>query len=109
MVKIEREIPIQIDPGENPFLRGIYAPISTEITADDLKVIGEIPRASTAHTCATVPIRSSSRAAATTGSTATEWSTRSSFTTARQVTAIDGFAPTDSLPSGKASARYGPA
>jgi hypothetical protein len=34
-VKIEREIPIQIDPGENPFLKGIYAPISTEITADD--------------------------------------------------------------------------
>src|ERR1700731_617724 len=44
MVKIEREIPIQIDPGENPFLRGIFAPISTEITADDLKVIGEIPK-----------------------------------------------------------------
>jgi carotenoid cleavage dioxygenase len=44
MVKIEREIPIRIDPGENPFLAGIYAPISTEITADDLTVIGEIPR-----------------------------------------------------------------
>ena len=25
MVKIEREIPIQIEPGENPFLKGIYA------------------------------------------------------------------------------------
>jgi carotenoid cleavage dioxygenase-like enzyme len=44
MIKIEREIPIQIDPGENPFLRGIFAPIATEITADDLKVTGEIPR-----------------------------------------------------------------
>jgi carotenoid cleavage dioxygenase-like enzyme len=44
MVKIEREIPIQIDPGENSFLKGIYAPIATEITADDLKVIGEIPK-----------------------------------------------------------------
>jgi carotenoid cleavage dioxygenase len=44
MVKIEREIPIQIDPGENPFLKGIYAPIATEITADDLTVIGEIPK-----------------------------------------------------------------
>ena len=44
MVKIEREIPIQIDPGENPFLKGVYAPIATEITADDLTVIGEIPR-----------------------------------------------------------------
>jgi len=43
MLKIEREIPIQIDPGENPFLKGIYAPIATEITADDLTVIGEIP------------------------------------------------------------------
>ena len=43
MLKIEREIPIQIDPGENPFLRGIFAPVSTEITTDDLKVIGEIP------------------------------------------------------------------
>ncbi len=28
MVKIEREIPIQIDPGENPFLKGVYAPIA---------------------------------------------------------------------------------
>ena len=44
MVKIEREIPIQIEPGENPFLKGIYAPIATEITADDLTVIGEIPK-----------------------------------------------------------------
>src|SRR5208282_1302027 len=43
-VKIEREIPIQIDPGENPFLKGIYAPIATEITADDLTVIGELPK-----------------------------------------------------------------
>jgi carotenoid cleavage dioxygenase-like enzyme len=44
MLKIEREIPIRIDPGENPFLGGVFAPISTEITADELPVIGEIPR-----------------------------------------------------------------
>jgi carotenoid cleavage dioxygenase len=44
MIKVEREIPIQIDPGENLFLTGIYGPISTEIIADDLTVIGEIPR-----------------------------------------------------------------
>ncbi len=44
MLKIEREIPIQIDPGENPFLKETYAPIATEITADDLTVIGEIPK-----------------------------------------------------------------
>jgi carotenoid cleavage dioxygenase-like enzyme len=44
MLKIEREIPIGIDPGENPFLRGVNAPISREIIADDLEVVGEIPR-----------------------------------------------------------------
>jgi carotenoid cleavage dioxygenase-like enzyme len=44
MVKIEREIPINIDPGENPFLRGVNAPIAREIIADQLEVIGEIPR-----------------------------------------------------------------
>jgi carotenoid cleavage dioxygenase len=44
MVKVERRIPIRIEAGENPFLGGTYAPIDTEITADDLEVIGEIPR-----------------------------------------------------------------
>jgi carotenoid cleavage dioxygenase-like enzyme len=29
---------------ENPYLLGIYAPVRDEITADDLEVIGEIPR-----------------------------------------------------------------
>jgi carotenoid cleavage dioxygenase-like enzyme len=35
------------DPGaeeENPYLLGVYAPVSTEIDAADLTVIGEIPR-----------------------------------------------------------------
>jgi carotenoid cleavage dioxygenase-like enzyme len=44
MLKIEREFRIDIDPGQNPFLNGIFAPVSREITADDLKVTGEIPR-----------------------------------------------------------------
>jgi carotenoid cleavage dioxygenase-like enzyme len=44
VIKIEREIPIRIEPGENPFLNGIFAPIGREITADELKVEGEIPR-----------------------------------------------------------------
>jgi carotenoid cleavage dioxygenase-like enzyme len=44
MVKIEREIPIRIDPGQNPFLQGVFGPIGCEVTADDLEVTGEIPR-----------------------------------------------------------------
>lgn len=42
-LKVESEIPINIDPGENPFLRGVFGPIGREITAGDLEVIGEIP------------------------------------------------------------------
>ncbi len=44
MLKIEREIPIRIDPGQNPFLQGVFGPIGCEITADDLEVTGEIPK-----------------------------------------------------------------
>src|SRR5262249_3718681 len=44
MFKVEREIPIRIGPTENLFLRGVFAPTSREITADDLQVEGEIPR-----------------------------------------------------------------
>ncbi len=43
MLKIENEFPINIEPGENPFLRGVFGPIGREITADALEVIGEIP------------------------------------------------------------------
>ena len=28
----------------NPYLRGLYAPVTEEVTADDLQVIGELPR-----------------------------------------------------------------
>ncbi len=42
-VKVETEIPINIEAGENPFLRGVFGPIGREITADSLEVIGEIP------------------------------------------------------------------
>jgi carotenoid cleavage dioxygenase-like enzyme len=44
MLKIEREIPIRIDPGQNPFLQGVFGPVACEIIADDLEVIGEIPK-----------------------------------------------------------------
>lgn len=44
MLKIEREIPIRIEPTDNLFLNGVFAPISREIVADDLEVEGEIPR-----------------------------------------------------------------
>jgi carotenoid cleavage dioxygenase-like enzyme len=44
MLKVEREIPLQITQNNNPFLTGLFAPVSREITADDLPVIGEIPR-----------------------------------------------------------------
>ena len=43
MFKIEREIPIRMGPTENLFLCGVFAPTSREITADNLKVEGEIP------------------------------------------------------------------
>lgn len=37
--------PTGADPDEpNPYLLGVFAPVRTEITADDLQVIGEIPR-----------------------------------------------------------------
>jgi carotenoid cleavage dioxygenase-like enzyme len=44
MVKIEREIPLRLTPGNNPFLTGLFAPVSREITADEPPVIGEIPK-----------------------------------------------------------------
>jgi carotenoid cleavage dioxygenase len=44
MFKVEREIPNRIAPTENLFLRGMFAPTSREITADNLQVEGEIPR-----------------------------------------------------------------
>lgn len=34
---------VAIDAGENPYLLGPYAPVDTEITADELEVVGEIP------------------------------------------------------------------
>ncbi|MGW0659403.1 carotenoid oxygenase family protein [Streptodolium elevatio] len=37
----ERAVP---EGEENPYLLGVYAPVGTEIDADDLEVIGEIPR-----------------------------------------------------------------
>lgn len=35
--------PVDAAP-ENPYLVGVHAPVTTEIDADDLEVIGEIPR-----------------------------------------------------------------
>jgi len=43
MLRVEREIPLRITSGNNPFLTGLFAPVSREITADELSVIGEIP------------------------------------------------------------------
>lgn len=44
MLRVENEIPLRIEPNENPFLNGIFAPVGREITADNLVVEGEIPR-----------------------------------------------------------------
>jgi carotenoid cleavage dioxygenase-like enzyme len=44
MLTIDNQIPLRIAPNDNPFLNGIFAPVSREITASDLKVTGEIPR-----------------------------------------------------------------
>lgn len=34
---------VALDPTDNPYLMGPYAPVDTEIEAPDLRVIGEIP------------------------------------------------------------------
>lgn len=44
MPRIETEVPLRILPDGNPFLLGPYAPVGTEVTADDLPVTGEIPK-----------------------------------------------------------------
>lgn len=43
-MKIEQELPLRITPNNNPFFTGLFASVSREITADDLPVIGEIPK-----------------------------------------------------------------
>lgn len=60
----------------NRYLEANYAPVSEEVTAFDLPVIGEIPRELRAATCATDPIRPRrSIPPAITGSSATAWCT----------------------------------
>src|SRR6516165_8169586 len=44
MIKLESETAIGIDPAGNPYLLGAFAPIGTEITADELRLNGEIPK-----------------------------------------------------------------
>lgn len=44
MLRIDTELPLHIVPEGNPFLLGPYAPVDKEVTADDLPVIGEIPK-----------------------------------------------------------------
>ena len=58
-------------PPTNPYLSGNYAPVRSEDDFD-LEVTGEIPPVSGAPSTATAPTPSSSRAAITTGSPATE-------------------------------------
>ena len=83
---------------DNPFLNGNYAPWREEGDAYDLEVEGEIPRDLSARSIVSVPIRSSSPRAATTGSTATGWSTDSSCATARPPIAIATSKATGSRP-----------
>lgn len=44
MIKLESKTAIQIDPAGNPYLLGAFAPIGDEITADELRLRGEIPK-----------------------------------------------------------------
>src|ERR1700730_9553679 len=44
MIKLESETAIEIEAAGNPYLTGAFAPIGTEITADELSVRGEIPK-----------------------------------------------------------------
>jgi hypothetical protein len=75
MVKVENEIPLRIAPNGNPFLTGPFAPVNQEITADDLSVVGEIPKTSLVSICGTDPTRFLHRAGVTTGLMVTGWST----------------------------------
>jgi carotenoid cleavage dioxygenase len=43
-VAVARIVPGQDHDEPNPYLMGVFAPVQDEITADDLTVIGEIPR-----------------------------------------------------------------
>lgn len=42
-LRLERDAPTWLSDVENPYLRGLYAPVRAETTAEDLEVIGEIP------------------------------------------------------------------
>jgi carotenoid cleavage dioxygenase len=44
MLKVESELPLRFTPNTNPFLTGLFAPVNREVTADELPVIGEIPK-----------------------------------------------------------------
>ena len=79
---------------ENPYLLGIFAPVDDEITADDPGGDRRDPARSQRRLPAQRPQPPvPRRAAATTGSTATAWSTRSRSRTAGRATATAGSAP----------------
>ena len=44
MLTVENELSLRLAPNGNPFLLGPFAPVGKEIIADDLPVIGEIPK-----------------------------------------------------------------
>jgi carotenoid cleavage dioxygenase len=44
LVAVAQPVELAVEDEANPYLVGVFAPVHTEITADDLEVIGEIPR-----------------------------------------------------------------
>jgi hypothetical protein len=62
---------LALDTGDNPYLMDGYAPVDTEIDAEDLEVIGEIPADLNGLYVRNGPNPMFTRPAATTGSTAT--------------------------------------
>lgn len=83
---------VALDPTDNPYLMGPYAPVDTEIEAPDLRVIGEIPDDLNGLYVRNGPNPQHAPAGRYHGSTATACSTRSTSGTARPRTGTGGCA-----------------
>ena len=77
----------------NPYLGGLFGPVTEERTDDDLEVIGEIPADLDGVFVRNGPNPQFRRPGATTGSTGTAWCTPFASRTAMRRTATAGSAP----------------
>ncbi|MBL4544923.1 MAG: carotenoid oxygenase family protein [Oceanicaulis sp.] len=82
--RLERDAPAWLVDVDNPYLRGLYAPVKSETTAEDLDVIGEIPADLCGAYMRNGPNQAYPRRPSITGLTATAWCTPSLSRTARR-------------------------